>query len=506
IPAIHLCHCLDGGGAGALSELLILDKMMYKTKTEGQLDTVPSPCECFELIGGSGTGGIIALMLGRLRMSVKAAISAYDSLRPQSKIGFTEEFQASKFEEALRQIFKEERMEDVSPAACKTFVCAMNPVNMNAGMPNLFRSYNTPNEPASECMIWEAARATSATPGLFKPMEIELQGHGQQYIDGSIGNNNPTSLVLEEANQMYPTRPIVLVSSIGSGHPDVIQISQPLSSSTIAKALKMIAADCEKTHGETARKLHSTPNTYFRFNVEQGMQGLEAQHWEKSSEVSAHTNAYLRRADTKSKLTEAVRVILSKSRHTNYRLPQFSKVCPPPTPHFTDCQDILQSMTTYFNTAMGRRHIFLLHGLGGAGKSQIAFKYVEMSTFPEPRFSEIYFIDSSTRQTIENDLITLALAKQIGKTARDSLLWLSRWRQEWLIVFNNADDIQLNLGEFFPSGSHGNNLITSRNPALGQHAQAKYKVDQIELEDAMNLLLSAATYDPAVLEYREIAQ
>ncbi|KAJ7105336.1 acyl transferase/acyl hydrolase/lysophospholipase [Mycena epipterygia] len=305
---------LDGGGAGALSELLILDRMMYKIKTEGQLDTVPSPCECFELIGGSGTGGIIALMLGRLRMSVKDAISAYDSLRPQSKIGFAEEFQASKFEEVLRQIFKEEIMEDVSPAACKTFVCAMNAMNMSAGMPDIFRSYDTPDEPASECMIWEAARATSATPGLFKPMKIGLQGHGQQYIDGSIGNNNPTSLVLEETKLMYPTHPLVLISSIGSGHPDVIQISQPLSSSTMAKALKMIATDCEKTHEETARKFCSTPNTYFRFNVEQGMQGMVAQHWDKSNKVSAHTNAYLRRTDTKCKLTEAVRVILSKSR------------------------------------------------------------------------------------------------------------------------------------------------------------------------------------------------
>ncbi|KAJ7105332.1 acyl transferase/acyl hydrolase/lysophospholipase [Mycena epipterygia] len=375
---------LDGGGAEALSELLILDRMMYKTKTEGQLDTVPSPCECFELIGGSGTGGIIALMLGRLRMSVKDAISAYDSLRPQSKIGFTEEFQASKFEDALKNIFKQERLEDISPDFCKTFVCAMNPMNMNAGIPDLFRSYDTPDEPACECMIWEAARATSATPGLFKPVEIGLQGIKQLYVDGSIGNNNPTSLLLEEAKLMYPRNSIVLVSSIGSGHPDVIQISQPLSSSTMAKAVKMIATDCEKTHEETARKFRSTPNTYFRFNVEQGMQGLEAQRWEKSSEVSAHTNAYLRRADTKSKLTEAVRVILNPAIPIT-ESPCYSTVCPPPTPHFTGRQDILQYMTTYFNTTIGRRHVFLLHGLGGAGKSQIAFKYVEMSTFPEPR-------------------------------------------------------------------------------------------------------------------------
>ncbi|KAJ7448171.1 hypothetical protein FB451DRAFT_1053977 [Mycena latifolia] len=60
--------------------------------------------------------------------------------------------------------------------------------------------------------------------------------------------------------------------------------------------------------------------------------------------------------------------------------PAYLKVCPAPTVHFTGREDILQEMTQYFNTGIGRRHIFLLHGLGGSGKSQIAFKFVEEST------------------------------------------------------------------------------------------------------------------------------
>ncbi|KAJ7105355.1 acyl transferase/acyl hydrolase/lysophospholipase [Mycena epipterygia] len=502
---------LDGGGAGVLSEFLMLERMMYRIQVEGHLDTEPSPCEFFELIGGSGTGGIIALMLGRLRMSVKDAISAYETLRPESKMGSAKKFKTRSFEETLKKIFKQEQMNDARPDACNTFVCAMNQHNMNARISHLFRSYNTADEPASTCMIWEAARATSATPELLKPIEIGCAGMKQHYIDGGVGNNNPTSLVLEEARILFPSRPTVLVCSMGSGHPDTIQmpIRKSKHADTIMKVLKNIATDCESIHEDNARKFRRIPNTYFRFNVEQGMQGLEAQHRGKSSEVSAHTNAYLRRTDTKSKLTEAVWVILTLMLDPAIPItnsPSYFKVCPPPTPHFTGRQDILQSMTTYFNTAMGRRHIFLLHGLGGSGKSQIAFKYVEMSTFPEPRFSEVYFIDSSTRQTIENDLVTLALSKQIGETAEASLLWLSHQYKEWLIIFNNADNIHLNLREFFPAGFHGNILVTSRNPALGQHAHAQCKVDQMDLEDATDLLLAAATCDPTILEYREIAK
>ncbi|KAJ7447392.1 acyl transferase/acyl hydrolase/lysophospholipase [Mycena latifolia] len=215
---------LDGGGAGALSELIILDRLMYRIKTQLGLEITPHPCDYFELIGGSGTGGIIALMLGRQRMSIADVISALEKLQPQTKRGGGEAFRASKFEEVLKDIFNTERMHDPNPSHCKTFVCAMNKMNMNAVIPELFQSYNTPDEPAKDCMIWEAARATSATPGLFKPMEIGSRRMKQQYIGGSLGHNNPTALVLTEAEHIYPSHPVVLVVSIGSGHPDTIQI------------------------------------------------------------------------------------------------------------------------------------------------------------------------------------------------------------------------------------------------------------------------------------------
>ena len=53
------------------------------------------------------------------------------------------------------------------------------------------------------------------------------------------------------------------------------------------------------------------------------------------------------------------------------------KRCPPPTPFFTGRKDILSQMHAYFSDNLGKRHVFVLHGLSGAGKSQIAFKFVE---------------------------------------------------------------------------------------------------------------------------------
>ena len=65
---------LDGGGVRGISSLYILKELMRQLAREYQEDNpnapelTPRPCEYFDLICGTSTGGLIALMLGRLRM------------------------------------------------------------------------------------------------------------------------------------------------------------------------------------------------------------------------------------------------------------------------------------------------------------------------------------------------------------------------------------------------------------------------------------------------------
>jgi patatin-like phospholipase/acyl hydrolase len=58
---------LDGGGIRGLAALFILREIMRNIPDRAKY-RVPWPCEYFDLIAGTGTGGIIAIMLGRLRM------------------------------------------------------------------------------------------------------------------------------------------------------------------------------------------------------------------------------------------------------------------------------------------------------------------------------------------------------------------------------------------------------------------------------------------------------
>jgi len=59
---------LDGGGVRGLSSLLILREIMEEIQRQSDTEDTPLPCQYFDLIGGTSTGGLIAIMLGRLRL------------------------------------------------------------------------------------------------------------------------------------------------------------------------------------------------------------------------------------------------------------------------------------------------------------------------------------------------------------------------------------------------------------------------------------------------------
>ncbi|KAJ6506450.1 P-loop containing nucleoside triphosphate hydrolase protein [Mycena vulgaris] len=163
--------------------------------------------------------------------------------------------------------------------------------------------------------------------------------------------------------------------------------------------------------------------------------------------------------------------------------------CPPPSRIFHGRQNILDKMHKFFEQDLGKQHIYLLHGLGGAGKTQIALKFIEELS---ARFSDIFLIDTSTTETIDTGLKDIAATRNAGSTARDGLDWLSSKPAEWLLFFDNADDPKIDLNTFFPGCKHGNILITSRNPSLRVYAGGHSLVSDMEEPDAVDLLLTSA--------------
>lgn len=101
--------------------LIIIQELMHRTfvETEGRAPRrheIPKPCDHFDLIVGTGTGGLIAIMLGRLRLDLETCKELYVRL---TRIVFETDktiagipyrstlFKASKLEEAIRSCVRE---------------------------------------------------------------------------------------------------------------------------------------------------------------------------------------------------------------------------------------------------------------------------------------------------------------------------------------------------------------------------------------------------------------
>lgn len=112
---------LDGGGVRGYSMLIILQELMHRTfvETEGRAPKrheIPKPADHFDLIAGTGTGGLIAIMLGRLRLDIETCKDVY--VRMTRKVFETDKtiagipyrstlFKASKLEEAIKECVRE---------------------------------------------------------------------------------------------------------------------------------------------------------------------------------------------------------------------------------------------------------------------------------------------------------------------------------------------------------------------------------------------------------------
>ena len=103
-------------------------------------------------------------------------------------------------------------------------------------------------------------------------------------------------------------------------------------------------------------------------------------------------------------------------------------------------------------------------------------------------------IDASNVNSIESSLADIGRNAGLADAdAQATLNMLSRTEEEWLLLFDNADDPHLDLRPYFPPCSHGNILITSRNPLNKIHApNGNYNVSGMQEDEAIALLLKIA--------------
>lgn len=272
---------------------------------------------------------LIAIMLGRLKMSVEDCIAAYTSL---SKSVFTKKRQSLSFlgkvqgkfdsaalEAAVQRIAvqqgysPDELLKDSPDANCKVyeveplyrikslicclsrFVCA---TGKDTGKSVRFTSYRSPrggSDLLNTTKIWESCRATSAAPSFFDP--IAIGPFREEFVDGGTGTNNPVWALWEEAQSTWGPEPIgrkiQCLVSIGTGMPSLKGFGS--SAWHHAQALIAIATETEDSAEQFRRDkqdLHAG-HRYFRFNVLQGLENVGLEEVKDINVIAQATSCYV---------------------------------------------------------------------------------------------------------------------------------------------------------------------------------------------------------------------
>lgn len=264
---------LDGGGIRGVFTATIL------TLIEGKLGGKKIG-ECFDLVAGTSTGGILACLLllpgddGKPKYSARDALEFY--LNNGKKIfdmswsqwlnsgaGLVDEKYSSK---NLRDLIDEYahgiELKDL------TSDCLVTSYDTEKRDIHLFKSHKAREDPERNCPIDEVALATSAAPTFFEPIQTSKKNC---LIDGGMYANNPSMCAFVEARKL--TNKKMMMLSVGTGREErpypFEQIKDYGLVEWIQPVIKILmGANADVTEYFAERMLELNGDAYYRFNTQ----------------------------------------------------------------------------------------------------------------------------------------------------------------------------------------------------------------------------------------------
>src|SRR5215218_2463617 len=216
---------IDGGGIRGIIPAMVLAEIERRTGKR--------TAEVFDLVAGTSTGGILALGLtkpgqdGGPEYSAKKLIELYETEggkiffipvwhRIHSAAGLAEEkYPATGIEDVAQRYFGDVRLAQ----AHKEVLVAAYEIEKRG--PWFFKRRHA-LDPARgfNPFMREVARATSAAPTYFEPLQLKVGSLGNRaFIDGGVHSNNPAMCAYVEAIKIHPEEKDFLVVSLGTGEP-----------------------------------------------------------------------------------------------------------------------------------------------------------------------------------------------------------------------------------------------------------------------------------------------
>lgn len=209
---------IDGGGIRGIIPALVLADIEHTTGK--------AISECFDLIAGTSTGGILALGLSRNNGQGKPRYTARelaDMYATRGKEIFSHSLlrQFTSIDGIIGELYSHQGLDNVLDD------CFGNETLDSALTKTLITSYDIQNREPIFLKSWRdeygsmlmkyAARATSAAPTYFEPALVPLGGNTRVLIDGGVFMNTPAVSAYVEAKKIFPDEKDFFVLSIGTG-------------------------------------------------------------------------------------------------------------------------------------------------------------------------------------------------------------------------------------------------------------------------------------------------
>lgn len=339
---------LDGAGIKGLSELFILQHLFQRVKSiTGILDI--QPCDVFDLLAGSSTGGLNVIFLGRMVMSVEDAIDAYTTIG--SKVfalpnddhegaGKTKRFLkklasgpsqsrtvvlmeemmgvlANKRDVAAR-FSVEDKIEDeeyYDDHSWRVMLCVTRK-GRNSDEPDLIRNWRSevPGQKNYTACVWEAAGAVCAVLPLFQE-HVRLELHGDKLYAATKEMANPIGDVLAEMKREKSLvgHDIACLVSIGAGKltPDGIV---PDGSKTAVEMMSSAEDAVERFRESEEGKELKSQGKYFRFNLPVDVQELGIDECSEVDKVKAAVEKHMGQENVKEMVERCAQKLASTVR------------------------------------------------------------------------------------------------------------------------------------------------------------------------------------------------
>lgn len=137
-------------------------------------------------------------------------------------------------------------------------------------MPFFFKSHRIAAVPQYNWPVVSIARATSAAPTFFPPLQLQREGKSYALVDGGVFVNNPAMAAYAEARALYPDAAEFMIVSAGTGNrQDRIAYARARKWGLLGWARQIAPVFMDSASEAVDYELKSMPGcTYHRLQVE----------------------------------------------------------------------------------------------------------------------------------------------------------------------------------------------------------------------------------------------